>query len=187
MINRQKRCYSPSGGINCSLYYFTGTKPGSSGEMITRKISRIEVMFRQLKKTLVATLIATLTLGQMMPAFTGFCRQSARYGNLQQEAPCTIGQEMQMGDYYVRQLRGSAPLHRQTVYSFSTSTDWACACRLACKLSKDPVSFLLQSIMTKSTPLLSLAATWCCIRRCFAMRITESQLASVMPRTKFPT
>jgi predicted Zn-dependent protease len=66
-------------------------------------------MFRQLKKTLVATLIATLTLGQMMPAFADSADTSARYGNLRRKH-LSIGQEMQMGDYYVRQLRGSAPL-----------------------------------------------------------------------------
>jgi predicted Zn-dependent protease len=66
-------------------------------------------MFRQLKKTLVATLIATLTLGQMMPAFADSADSLPDMGT-SAGSTLSIGQEMQMGDYYVRQLRGSAPL-----------------------------------------------------------------------------
>jgi predicted Zn-dependent protease len=66
-------------------------------------------MFRQLKKTLVATLIATLTLGQMMPAFADSADTLPDMGT-SAGSTLSIGQEMQMGDYYVRQLRGSAPL-----------------------------------------------------------------------------
>ncbi|HEX4503714.1 MAG TPA: beta-barrel assembly-enhancing protease [Scandinavium sp.] len=66
-------------------------------------------MFRQLKKTLVATLIASLTLGQALPAFADSADSLPDIGTTA-GSTLSIGQEMQMGDYYVRQLRGSAPL-----------------------------------------------------------------------------
>lgn len=66
-------------------------------------------MFRQLKKTLVATLIASLTLGQALPAFADSADTLPDMGTTA-GSTLSIGQEMQMGDYYVRQLRGSAPL-----------------------------------------------------------------------------
>ncbi|MRS14712.1 beta-barrel assembly-enhancing protease [Enterobacteriaceae bacterium RIT691] len=66
-------------------------------------------MFRQLKKTLVATLIASLTLGQALPAFADSTDTLPDIGTTA-GSTLSIGQEMQMGDYYVRQLRGSAPL-----------------------------------------------------------------------------
>ncbi|SNY70984.1 beta-barrel assembly-enhancing protease [Enterobacter sp. CC120223-11] len=66
-------------------------------------------MFRQLKKTLVATLIASLTLGQALPAFADTADSLPDMGTTA-GSTLSIGQEMQMGDYYVRQLRGSAPL-----------------------------------------------------------------------------
>jgi hypothetical protein len=69
---------------------------------------RTEVMFRQLKKTLVATVIASLTLGSILPAFADSQIPCRTWAPLQEAR--SIGQEMQMGDYYVRQLRGSAPL-----------------------------------------------------------------------------
>jgi predicted Zn-dependent protease len=66
-------------------------------------------MFRQLRKTLVATLIAALTVGQVMPAFADSADTLPDMGT-SAGSTLSIGQEMQMGDYYVRQLRGSAPL-----------------------------------------------------------------------------
>lgn len=68
-------------------------------------------MFRQLKKTLVATVIAslTLTLGSLGPAFADSADTLPDMGT-SAGSTLSIGQEMQMGDYYVRQLRGSAPL-----------------------------------------------------------------------------
>ena len=66
-------------------------------------------MFRQLRKTLVATLIAALTVGQVMPAFADSSDNLPDMGT-SAGSTLSIGQEMQMGDYYVRQLRGSAPL-----------------------------------------------------------------------------
>nr|WP_318384748.1 beta-barrel assembly-enhancing protease [uncultured Enterobacter sp.] len=66
-------------------------------------------MFRQLKKTLVATLIAALTLGQAAPALADSTDDLPDMGT-SAGSTLSIGQEMQMGDYYVRQLRGSAPL-----------------------------------------------------------------------------
>jgi predicted Zn-dependent protease len=66
-------------------------------------------MFRQLKKTLVATVIASLTLGSILPAFADSADTLPDMGT-SAGSTLSIGQEMQMGDYYVRQLRGSAPL-----------------------------------------------------------------------------
>ena len=66
-------------------------------------------MFRQLRKTLVATLIAALTVGQVLPAFADSSDSLPDMGTTA-GSTLSIGQEMQMGDYYVRQLRGSAPL-----------------------------------------------------------------------------
>jgi len=66
-------------------------------------------MFRQLKKTLVATLIAAVTFGQAAPAFADSADSLPDMGT-SAGSTLSIGQEMQMGDYYVRQLRGSAPL-----------------------------------------------------------------------------
>ena len=66
-------------------------------------------MFRQLKKTLVATLIAALTVSQAMPAFADSADTLPDMGT-SAGSTLSIGQEMQMGDFYVRQLRGSAPL-----------------------------------------------------------------------------
>jgi predicted Zn-dependent protease len=66
-------------------------------------------MFRQLKKTLVATLIAAVMVGQAVPAFADSADSLPDMGT-SAGSTLSIGQEMQMGDYYVRQLRGSAPL-----------------------------------------------------------------------------
>ncbi|MDU7940858.1 MAG: hypothetical protein E7J44_18195, partial [Citrobacter freundii] len=74
-----------------------------------KKEYRTEVMFRQLKKNLVATLIAALTIGQVAPAFADTADTLPDMGT-SAGSTLSIGQEMQMGDYYVRQLRGSAPL-----------------------------------------------------------------------------
>ena len=68
-------------------------------------------MFRQLKKTLVATAIASLTLGSIGPAFADSADTLPDMGT-SAGSTLSIGQEMQMGDYYVRQLRGSAPDQR---------------------------------------------------------------------------
>lgn len=66
-------------------------------------------MFRQLRKTLVATLIGAVTVGQVLPAFADSSDSLPDMGTTA-GSTLSIGQEMQMGDYYVRQLRGSAPL-----------------------------------------------------------------------------
>lgn len=66
-------------------------------------------MFRQLEKNLVATLIAALALGQVAPAFADPADTLPDMGT-SAGSTLSIGQEMQMGDFYVRQLRGSAPL-----------------------------------------------------------------------------
>ncbi len=66
-------------------------------------------MFRQFKKTLAATLIAALTLSLAAPALADSADSLPDMGT-SAGSTLSIGQEMQMGDYYVRQLRGSAPL-----------------------------------------------------------------------------
>lgn len=66
-------------------------------------------MFSQFKTTLAATLIATLTLGQILPAFADSADTLPDMGTTA-GSTLSIGQEMQMGDFFVRQLRGSAPL-----------------------------------------------------------------------------
>lgn len=66
-------------------------------------------MFKQLKKTLVATLITTLFAAQVAPAFADVADQLPDMGTTAGNT-LSIGQELQMGDFYVRQLRGSAPL-----------------------------------------------------------------------------
>lgn len=66
-------------------------------------------MFRQFKTTLMATIIATLTLGQTLPAYADNTDTLPDMGT-SAGSTLSIGQEMQMGDFYVRQLRGSAPL-----------------------------------------------------------------------------
>ncbi|MCE0801893.1 beta-barrel assembly-enhancing protease [Buttiauxella sp. A2-C1_F] len=66
-------------------------------------------MFKQLKKSLVATLMAALLAGPVTPAFADVSDQLPDMGTSAGNT-LSIGQEMQMGDFYVRQLRGSAPL-----------------------------------------------------------------------------
>ncbi|WBM71705.1 beta-barrel assembly-enhancing protease [Buttiauxella sp. WJP83] len=66
-------------------------------------------MLRQLKKPLVATLMAALLAGPATPAFADVTDQLPDMGT-SAASTLSIGQELQMGDYYVRQLRGSAPL-----------------------------------------------------------------------------
>ncbi|MDN2485747.1 beta-barrel assembly-enhancing protease [Kosakonia sacchari] len=67
-------------------------------------------MFRQLKRTLVATLIAALSVGSVVPAWADSIDSTLPDMGTSAGSTLSIGQEMQMGDYYVRQLRGSAPL-----------------------------------------------------------------------------
>lgn len=81
-------------------------------------------MFRQLKKTLVATAIASLTLGSIGPAFADSADTLPDMGT-SAGSTLSIGQEMQMGDYYVRQLRGSAPLINDLCWC-NISTGWVC-------------------------------------------------------------
>lgn len=66
-------------------------------------------MFRQLKTTFIATLIASLPLGGITATFASAEETLPDIGT-SAGSTLSIGQEMQMGDYYVRQLRGSAPL-----------------------------------------------------------------------------
>lgn len=66
-------------------------------------------MFGQLKKTLITTLISTLLV---MPVALALADSTDDLPDIGTSAGSTlsIGQELQMGDYYVRQLQGSAPL-----------------------------------------------------------------------------
>ena len=80
-------------------------------------------MFRQLKKNLVATLIAALTIGQVAPAFADTADTLPDMGT-SAGSTLSIGQEMQMGDYYVRQLRGSAPLINDTLLTQYINALW---------------------------------------------------------------
>ncbi|MGK0603623.1 hypothetical protein ACSFCS_25860, partial [Yokenella regensburgei] len=57
-------------------------------------------MFRQLRKTLVATVVASLTLGSCLPAFADNADTLPDLGT-SAGSTLSIGQEMQMGDYYV--------------------------------------------------------------------------------------
>ncbi|TNV20194.1 beta-barrel assembly-enhancing protease [Buttiauxella sp. B2] len=66
-------------------------------------------MFKQLKKSLVVTLMAAVLAGPATPAFADVSDQLPDMGTTA-GSTLSIGQELQMGDYYVRQLRGSAPL-----------------------------------------------------------------------------
>ena len=66
-------------------------------------------MFSQFKKALIATLFVTLAPGQILPAFADNSDTLPDMGTTA-GSTLSIGQEMQMGDFFVRQLRGSAPL-----------------------------------------------------------------------------
>ena len=66
-------------------------------------------MVRQLKKTLIATLTAALLAGSALPVSADVTDQLPDMGT-SAGSTLSIAQEMQMGDFYVRQLRGSAPL-----------------------------------------------------------------------------
>lgn len=65
-------------------------------------------MLKRLKKSLVTTLIATL-LGTAFPASADVSDQLPDIGTTA-GGTLSVNQEMQMGDFYVRQLRASAPL-----------------------------------------------------------------------------
>ncbi|WP_039055850.1 beta-barrel assembly-enhancing protease [Enterobacter sp. Bisph1] len=67
-------------------------------------------MFRQLKRTLVATLIAALSAGAIAPTWADSIDSTLPDMGTSAGSTLSIGQELEMGDYYVRQLRGSAPL-----------------------------------------------------------------------------
>lgn len=92
-----------------SLCWRGGTIRRGIGQMAILKKTGQRSMFRLLKKNLVATLIAALTIGQVAPAFADSADTLPDMGT-SAGSTLSIGQEMQMGDYYVRQLRGSAPL-----------------------------------------------------------------------------
>lgn len=66
-------------------------------------------MLRQLKRTLAATLISALVLSPVSPVFADSADTLPEMGT-SAGSTLSIGQEMQMGDFYVRQLRGSVPL-----------------------------------------------------------------------------
>lgn len=66
-------------------------------------------MFRPLKKALVVSLITALLAGQSLPVFADSADGLPDMGT-SAGSTLSIAQEKQMGDFYIRQLRGSAPL-----------------------------------------------------------------------------
>jgi len=67
-------------------------------------------MFNRLKKSLAASLIATLLAGSAIPAWADDMADSLPDIGTTAGGTLSINQELQMGDFYVRQLRASAPL-----------------------------------------------------------------------------
>lgn len=67
-------------------------------------------MFNRLKKSLVASLIATLLAGSAIPSRADELADSLPDIGTTAGGTLSINQELQMGDFYVRQLRASAPL-----------------------------------------------------------------------------
>ncbi len=129
-------------------------------------------MFNRLKKSVLAALIPALLL---TPAVGVRADLSDNLPDMGTTAGCTlsIGQEMQMGDYYVRQLRGSAPLINDPLLVQYIN---ALGMRLVAHADsvRTPFHFFLDSITTKSTPSPSLAAMWCCTRRCSVIPTTKA-------------
>lgn len=67
-------------------------------------------MFNRLKKSLVASLIATLLASSVIPSRADNMVDSLPDIGTTAGGTLSINQELQMGDFYVRQLRASAPL-----------------------------------------------------------------------------
>ena len=67
-------------------------------------------MLRQLKMKLITSLVAGLLIGQVTCAMADTTIDQLPDIGTSAGNTLSIGQEMQMGDFYVRQLRGSAPL-----------------------------------------------------------------------------
>ena len=66
-------------------------------------------MYNRMKKTLLAGLITTLSLAAVLPANADVSDSLPDMGTTA-GSTLSINQELQMGDFYVRQLRASAPL-----------------------------------------------------------------------------
>lgn len=127
-------------------------------------------MFRQFKKNLVATLIAALTLSQVAPAFANSADSLPDMGT-SAASTLSIGQEMQMGDYYVRQLRGSAPLINDPLLVQYIN---GLGMRLVSHADsvKTPFHFFLIN-NDEINAFAFLAVTSCCTLPCFAIPITK--------------
>lgn len=69
-------------------------------------------MLRQLKRTLIGVLVAATLASPAIPSFAAANSSTDNLPDMGTSAGSTlsIGQEMEMGDYYVRKLRGSSPL-----------------------------------------------------------------------------
>ena len=85
----------------------------------------------------------------------------------------SIGQELAMGDFYVRQLRASAPLINDPLLSQYINQLGNRLVASAYSV-RTPFHFYLVRNDDGSTPSPSSAATWCCIPRCFASATTKA-------------
>ena len=138
-------------------------------------------MFRQLKKP-VATLIAAMTIGQVAPAFADSAdtlpdmgtSAGARFPLVRKCRWATI-----MSASYAAAPLINDPLLTQYINSLGM--------RLVSHANsvKTPFHFF-RSTTTKLTPLLSLAATWCCTLPCSVIPITKVNWLQLW-RTKSPT
>ncbi|BCQ46312.1 hypothetical protein ERHA55_38390 [Erwinia rhapontici] len=66
-------------------------------------------MFIRLKKSLLASLVVTLLTGSLLPAHADISDNLPDIGTTA-GGTLSINQELAMGDFYVRQLRASAPI-----------------------------------------------------------------------------
>ena len=77
-------------------------------------------MFIRLKKNLLATLMVTLLAGSQLPAHADISDNLPDIGTTA-GGTLSINQELAMGDFYVRQLRASAPIRIHDCANVATS------------------------------------------------------------------
>lgn len=112
-----------------------------------------------------------MTIGQVAPAFADSADTLPDMGT-SAGSTLSIGQEMQMGDYYVRQLRGSAPLINDPLLDQYINSLGMRLVSYADSV-KTPFHFYLIN-NDEINAFAFLAAMWCCIRHSFAMPITKA-------------